>query len=63
MREKEGYRDILEDLLKFNDGKRVITATKAAAYTGLDRRTVLKRYGVDSREGIAVPLLARRMAQ
>lgn len=59
-REKEGYRDILADLLEFFGGKRVLTAADVSAYTGLCRRTAATRYGI-TKEGITVHALARKL--
>ena len=59
MREKEGYRDVLADILEFTGGKRLLTASEAAAYCGIDRRTAIKRFGI--KDGIAAPVLARKL--
>ena len=61
MREKPGYRDILEDILQWSGGKRWLTATEAAAYCGIDRRTAVKKFGI--KDGIAAPILARRLRE
>lgn len=60
MREKSEYRDNLEDLLRYFEGKRLITKTEAAAYLGIDVRTATKRYGI-GKEGITLPALARKL--
>lgn len=60
MREKPGYRDVLEDILRWSDGKRLLTATEAAAYLGVDRRTAVKRFSITA-DGIAAPVLARKL--
>ena len=62
MREKAGYRDVLEDILNWSDGKRLLTATETATYLGIDRRTAVKRYKI-SAGGIAVPVLARMLCE
>ena len=58
MREKAGYRDVLEDILSWSDGKRLLTAT----YLGIDRRTAIKRYKIAA-GGIAAPVLARMLCE
>lgn len=60
-REKEDYRSILEDILQFFDGKRVLTVTDVARFTGRDRGTVRRRF--DIRDGeITAHRLARLLA-
>lgn len=60
-REREDYRPILEDILRFSEQRRLLSATEVAAYTGRDRRTVKKLYGIGA-HGIPAPTLARLMA-
>lgn len=60
-REKEAYRDTLEDILTFFDGKRVLRPFEVAKYTGLDPRTVRKRYPF--KDGfIGAAVLARELS-
>lgn len=58
-REREVYRDNLEDILTFTDGKRLLTITDVRRYTGLrDDRAIKKRFPF--RDGyISAPTLAR----
>lgn len=60
MREKEGYRDVLADILEYTNGRRLLTVAETARYLGIDRRTAAKRYDIPP-EGIAAPVLARRL--
>lgn len=60
-REKKDYRAILEDILVFSGGKRVLTVGEVAQYTGLSRPTVCKRYGI-GREGVMAPALAMKLS-
>ena len=43
-REKESYRDILESLLEFSQGRHLLKASEAASFLGLCRQTVVKKY-------------------
>ena len=43
-REKAAYRDNLDSILAFANGKHLLNISKVAQYTGLDRRNVAKRY-------------------
>ena len=61
-REKPEYRDILETVLKANDGKLLVSQKKAAEILGICTRTAKSRYGV-GRDGIAAAKLARRMCE
>lgn len=61
-REKEDYRDNLEELLRFTGGRHIMTAKEVGAYCGIDQRTAARRYSI-SKTGIAVPTLARMMSQ
>lgn len=58
-REREAYRDNLEDILTFTEGKRLLTITDVRRYTGLrDDRAIKKRFPF--RDGyISAPTLAR----
>ena len=59
---EERYRDILEDLLEFTGGKRLMRQTDVARYLGIDVHTVRKKYGVE-RGGIMATDLARRLCR
>ena len=61
-REPLAYRDVLEGLLSFFDGKRRLTAVDVARHDGCDRRTAQKRYAIP-KDGIEIYVLARRMCQ
>lgn len=54
-----GYREILQDVLEFSGGKRLLTIADVKNYTGLcDYRAIKKRFPF--KDGyIAAPLLAR----
>ena len=57
-REKQDYRDNLEDILSFFNGTRMLTGLQVAKYTGLCFSTVKKRYPF--KDGyISAPTLAR----
>lgn len=43
-KELESYRDTLEDVLEFFDGKRMLKIVEVVKYTGLNHKTVKKRY-------------------
>lgn len=58
MRDAEGYREALEDILRFMDGKRLMTAKDVGKYLGIDPRTAAKRFGI-SKSGIFATDLAR----
>lgn len=60
MREADNYRTVLADLLQAKDG-RIWTQLEVALYTGRDRKTIKRRYGI-GRDGIEVHELARRLA-
>lgn len=60
-REKKDYRVILEDILDFSGGRRILTAKDVARYTGLSYPTVKKRYGIGT-DGVAAPTLAMALA-
>lgn len=60
MREADNYRTVLADLLQAKDG-RIWTQSEVALYTGRDRKTIKRRFGI-GRAGIEVHELARRLA-
>lgn len=41
-REKEGFRNVLQDISERFDGRASLKIEEACEYVGLDRRTVLK---------------------
>ena len=61
-REHEEYRDNLADLIKFFEGKRLITGVEAAKYLGVTPKTARKRYGITA-DGITLASLARRLCR
>lgn len=60
-REPGAYRDNLEDILAFTEGRRLVTQKEVAKYLGRDVKTVRRVYGVD-KNGISAPTLARKLA-
>lgn len=62
MAENAYYRDNLEELLKFFNGKRLLSIADIILYTGLDRRTIKKRFAVGS-EGISIATFARKLSK
>jgi hypothetical protein len=45
MKEKDGYRENLEQILTFSNGKSLLSLKDVRAYTGIkDNRTLKKRY-------------------
>lgn len=60
-REREGYREQLEDITTFFGDKRVLNVNDVVRYTGLDYRTVRRRYNIDASQGITTVQLARRL--
>lgn len=57
-----GYKEILQDLLEFFDGRHLLTITDVKRYTGLvDNRTVKSRYPIKNGT-IATPLFALCLA-
>lgn len=58
-REKENYRDELEQLIGFFPDKRVLSVSDVARYTGRDPRWCKRVYGIDPGQGITVVGLAK----
>lgn len=58
-REKEGFREQLEDVAAFFKDKRVLSVNDVVRYTGLDYRTVRKRYVLHANLGVTTVQLAR----
>lgn len=62
-REFPAYRDNLQDILDFFDGRRMLTVSDVRKYTGLaDARTIKRRFPYFSGDYISAPTLARCMA-
>ena len=61
-REHELYRPILEDVLAYTGGKRLLHITDVAAYLGRRRPWVSEHLGVTS-EGITAMALAAKLAK
>ena len=61
-RERPGYRDNLQDILEFFDGRRLLTVADVKTYTGLtDYRTIKSRFPFNGRY-ISAVTLARCMS-
>ena len=61
-RERDSYRDILEDIYRRCGEKALLSRTEVAKYLGIDRRTVAKRFDIGA-DGITAPALARKLAR
>lgn len=62
MREPEGYREQLEDILTFTEGRRVLNLREVSRYTGMCWRTVRKRGLVEEgKKEISAVMLARKL--
>ena len=61
MRETMVFRDNLEDILAFSNGKRILTITEVSAYTGRSRKWCREHLGIDSSLGISAATLARKL--
>jgi len=61
-REKENYRDELEQLNSFFPDKRVLFASDVARYTGRDPRWCKKVYGIQPSQGITIVALAKLLS-
>ena len=58
-RERATYRDNLQDILEFFNGRRLLTVADVKTYTGLtDYRTLKKRFPF-TKNTISAPVLAR----
>lgn len=60
-REKETYRDNLEELTKYFGSKRLLTIQDVADYTGRSRDFVTKNFEIP-KIGITTASLARRLS-
>ena len=56
------YRPILEDILAFTGGKRMMSLTEVSVYVGRESRWVKRHLDV-TREGITVHELANKLAK
>lgn len=65
-KEKPAYRDNLEDILEYTEGRRMLTLAEVARYLGKDRRWVeefvFKPCGKKCKDGISAMTLARQLA-
>ena len=61
VRELNGYRETLEWLMAATRGRGWLSTAEIARVLGIDRDTVVRRFGV--RRGCALPVLAKRMAE
>lgn len=61
-RERESYRPIIEDLLVFTGGKRMLTVSDVSRYTGRSRDWCRDKLGVRGDTGITVQALAIKLA-
>lgn len=61
-REKEAYRDNFEDLLQYFEGRRVLTVSDVARYTGHSYKWVKKKYPFDKTGDISIATLARALS-
>ncbi len=62
MREKDEYRDNLEELTEYFGRRRLLTIQDVARYTGRTRQYVTKLYRIP-KTGITTATLARRMCE
>ena len=62
MREHEMYRPILEDILSFTGGRRMMSMKDVCLYVGRENRWVKEHLSV-TREGITAHELAKRLAK
>lgn len=61
MREKEGFREELEELLKFFPDHRILSLSDVERYTGKNRHFLQKHYGILPGAGISIVSLARKL--
>lgn len=60
-KEKEGFWELMQDILSFTKGKRLLSVTDVANYLGIDRATARDRYGITGAKGIVATELARKL--
>ncbi|MPM03136.1 hypothetical protein SDC9_49396 [bioreactor metagenome] len=63
MRETIVFRDNLEDILAFSNGKHLLTIKDVSTFTGRDPRWCKKAYGIDPAKGISAATLARKLCE
>jgi hypothetical protein len=61
-REREGYREQLEELIRHFGDVGMVTQPQVVAYTGRGEKWVRRRLGV-GRQGVTLPVLARRLLE
>ena len=61
-REKAAYRDNLDSILSFTDGKHMLNVSGVAKYTGLTRATVKKMFPFKESGHISAETLARELS-
>lgn len=61
-REREGYREQLEELIRHFGDVGMVTQPQVIAYTGRGEKWVRRRLKV-GREGVTLPVLARRLLE
>lgn len=59
---KVGYMEILQDILEFSNGRRMLTVKEVSAYTGLTDYRAIKRKFPFQDNYIAAPVLAMHLA-
>lgn len=59
--EKPAYRDNMEEILKFTDGKQTLRLSHVAKFTGMDRHTVKKKFPFKNGY-ISAAVLARELS-
>ena len=62
-REPVAYRDNLEDILTFFQGKRMLNLTEVSTYLGKDRRWCRDHLNIDPKLGVSAPTLARKLSE
>jgi predicted ArsR family transcriptional regulator len=60
-REKEGYRDQLEDILTYFNQKRLLSVTDVAKYLGISTKRARQKFGFTGETGITAVDLARKL--
>lgn len=60
MKEKEGYREVLESILTATEGRHLLNIAEVVRFTGRSRNTVVKRYPFVKGE-IAAEVLALKI--
>lgn len=61
--ERADYREILQDILEFSGGRRLLNITDVCNYLGVSRTTAKKHFVSDSKIGVSAPTLAHKLAQ